>query len=42
MNVIQQLFRVGLEQHEIRQEEIQQYYKCVDTAKEKNTSSGQQ
>ncbi|PNF16581.1 hypothetical protein B7P43_G07195 [Cryptotermes secundus] len=42
MNVIRQLFKVGLEQHEIRQEEIRQYYQCVDAAKEMNTVSCQQ
>ena len=32
--VIKQIFIVGLEQHNIRQEEIRQFYKCVDEAKD--------
>jgi hypothetical protein len=42
MKVTQQLFKVGLEQHKIRQEEIRQYFKCVDAAKEENIVSSQQ
>ncbi|KDR09021.1 Leucine-rich repeat-containing protein 48 [Zootermopsis nevadensis] len=42
MKVIHQLFKLGLEQHEIRQEEIRQYFKCVDAAKEENKISSQQ
>jgi hypothetical protein len=42
MKVTQQLFKVGLEQHEIRQDEIRQYFKCVDAAKQEDLVSSQQ
>jgi hypothetical protein len=42
MGVIHHLFKLGLEQHEIRQEEIRQYSKCVDAAKEENIVSSRQ
>ena len=42
MNITQQLFTEGLEQHESRQEEIRQYNKCVTAAKEQNMVASQQ
>ncbi|XP_069691583.1 dynein regulatory complex subunit 3-like [Periplaneta americana] len=40
--VIQQIFKIGLEQHNIRQEEIRQFFNCVNAAKEETRVFSQQ
>ncbi|KAJ9580124.1 hypothetical protein L9F63_004197 [Diploptera punctata] len=40
--VVKQLFKVGIEQNGIRQEEIKQFYKCVDDAKETTRYASQE